>query len=83
MATISINIPDSLLIHMGGSIESITRESQYLLAAKLFEIGRISSGQAAETCDMNRIDFLLKVGQSGIAVTDLDKDELEWEIENA
>ncbi len=83
MATISIKIPDSLLITSGESIESISRESHYLLAVKLFEIGRISSGEAAGMCGMNRVDFLLKIGKTGIAVVDLDGEELEREIDNA
>ena len=83
MATISLKIPDSLIIHLGGTKESIVQESQYLLATKLFEIGRISSGQAADICGMNRIDFLLKLGKSGIPIADLDNDELDREIQNA
>lgn len=83
MTTISLKIPDSLLIHLGGTKESLTQESQYLLAVKLFEIGRISSGQAADMCGMNRIDFLLKLGKSGISVADLEGEELDREIQNA
>lgn len=44
------------------------REAKCLLALKLFELGRLSSGKAAEMCGMNRVDFILLVGRSGVPV---------------
>ena len=49
------------------------KEAKFLLAVKLFELGRLSSSRAAELCEMNRVDFLLRAGQSGTPVTDLDE----------
>lgn len=49
--------------------------------AKLFEMGRISSGRAAQICGMERIDFLFAVGKMGIPVIQLDEKELKREPE--
>lgn len=83
MVTLSINIPDSLFISMGGSLQEVTLETQFLLAMKLFEMGRISSGQASVMCGMDRISFIIKAGKARIPVVDLDESELQAEIENA
>lgn len=75
MATITIQLPDALLLKSGASLEDLSRESQILLAFKYFQTGRLTSGQAAEMCGLNRVDFLLAAGRKGIAVADLDEYE--------
>ena len=83
MATITLNIPDSVLIHRAISLEEITNETRFVLASHLYQKGYISSGVAAKMCEMNRIDFLLTLGRSGIPIVDLDGEELDREVENA
>ena len=83
MPTILLNIPDSFFIHRAVSFEEITKESQFAVASHLFQKGYLSSGAAAQMCNMNRTDFLLTIGRSGIPVADLDGEELDREIENA
>jgi predicted HTH domain antitoxin len=53
------------------------------LAVKFFEVGKLSSGQAARMCGMNRVDFLLELGRLGIPVADLSGAELQEELRNA
>ena len=65
------------------SVEDLARQSQFLLALKYFEVGRLTSGQAAEMCGMSRVDFLLTAGRQNIPVADLDQEELQQEIANA
>jgi predicted HTH domain antitoxin len=83
MKTIELQVPDSLLLNSSESVEDLTRTSQFLLAVKFFEIGRLSSGQAARMCGINRVDFLLELGRMGIPVADLTGSELEEELRNA
>lgn len=80
MKTISVNVPDVLLLRPGESLDGLTRKSQFLLAVKFFELGDLSSGQAAQMCGMNRINFLLDLSRMGIPVTDLNADELAEEV---
>jgi|GEM_PF-561670 len=72
MSTIQIEVPESALLSTGQSQEEFVREAKFLLALKLFELGRLSSGKAAEMCGMNRVDFILLAGRSGVPVADLD-----------
>jgi predicted HTH domain antitoxin len=83
MKIIELQLPDTLLLNAGGSLEDLTRTSQFLLAVKFFEVGKLSSGQAARMCGMNRVDFLLELGRMGIPVADLSGAELQEELRNA
>lgn len=80
MGVIHIDLPESVLLATGQSQEDFVREAKFLLALKLFELGRVSSGRAAEICEMPRIDFLLLAGRSGVPVADLDSEELDREF---
>ncbi|MFB1512683.1 MAG: UPF0175 family protein, partial [Thiocapsa sp. C3-sup] len=57
-----------------------TDEARFLLALKLFEQGRISSGKAAVLCGMGRVAFLLAAGRAGVPVVDLSGDDLDEEF---
>jgi predicted HTH domain antitoxin len=80
MSTITIEVPESVLLATGQSREAFTGEARFLLAAKLFELERLSSGKAAQLCGMAHPDFLLAVGQLGIPVVRLAGEELDREF---
>ena len=82
MRNLTIEIPESILLATGQSREDFIREAKFLLAAKLFELGRLSSGKAAQVCGMHRVDFLFAVAKMGIPVVQLDEEEIEREFES-
>ncbi len=47
MRTLAINYEDSLPFALGESPAAFEKEAVFLLALKLFELGRISAGKAA------------------------------------
>jgi hypothetical protein len=59
MKTVFVQLPESFVGTGGGSEEGLSRESQFLLALKLFELGRLSAKEAAAMCGVNVVDFLL------------------------
>ncbi|WP_367874231.1 UPF0175 family protein [Luteolibacter sp. Populi] len=79
-ATVEIPLPDSLLLH-SKDLASLEQRSRFLLAAKFFELGELSSGQAAEMSGLTRASFLLEAGRQGIPVAELSEDELATEFE--
>jgi predicted HTH domain antitoxin len=78
--SLTIQIPESVLLQSGASREALQREGQFWLALRFFQSGRLTSGQAATMCGMNRVDFLLAAGREGVPVEDLDGAELDREI---
>jgi predicted HTH domain antitoxin len=51
------------------------QEARMAMAAKLFEMKRISSGMAASLAGVNRVAFLLNLHRYGFAMIDLEEDE--------
>ena len=62
------------------SRDEVLREAKLLLALKLFEVGRLSSGKAAELCGMSRAEFLFASSRAGVPVAVLDDAELADEF---
>jgi len=58
--TLKISYPEDLPEALGETPEEFERELSFLVAAKLYELGRISSGLAAELAGMDRMWFLNK-----------------------
>lgn len=83
MASIQLDLPDSVLLATGQSPDEFAREAKFLLALKLFEVGRLSSGRAAELCELPRVEFLFRAGKMKVPVADLDREELERELMDA
>ena len=83
MHAVTIEIPENILLGSGQSREEFAREARLLLLAKLFELGRVSSGRAAEVCGMTRVEFLLSMGKLGVSLAQLDSDELKRELADA
>ena len=61
-------------------LASLQLRSRFLLAMKFFELGELSSGQAAEMCGISRVSFLFEAGKLGVPVAELSEDELSAEF---
>lgn len=77
--TVEIPVPKSLLMH-SKDLASLEQRTRRLLALKFFELGELSSGQAAEMCGMSRVAFLFEAGKDGIPVAELSDEELSAEF---
>jgi predicted HTH domain antitoxin len=59
------------------------RELRFLETAKLYELGRLSSGTAARLAEMDRVTFLHELERIGVPALNLQDEELEAEIQAA
>lgn len=57
--TVQMDIPERVLLAEKTDAQQFAREMQTLAAVKLYELGRLSSGQAAELAGVSRVEFLL------------------------
>lgn len=65
------------------SDREFARELRFLAAAKLYELGRLSSGKAARLAELDRRAFLRELERVGVPAINLREDELEAEIRAA
>ena len=63
MRQIVVNVPDQVLLAEKTDEAGFARELLMLAAVKLYELGRLSSGRAAELAGMARVAFLLNMGR--------------------
>jgi predicted HTH domain antitoxin len=81
--TLTIPYPEELLGEVGATPEAFEQELRFLVAAKLYELGRLSSGRAAELVGIPRVAFLHELGRYRISVFNYSQAELEREIQEA
>lgn len=82
MKSLSIKYPESVLATMNLSTEDFEKEAKLALAVKLFELGRLTSGQAAQLAEISRVTFLLACSRYGSPSVEWDDEELEAEFED-
>ena len=73
MKTLTLQIPDNL----------DEKDAKTLLAAKLYEKGSLSLGQAAEVAGYSKRDFMELLANYGVSVFEYSETELEKDILNA
>ncbi len=59
------------------------QEAKMAMAVKLFEMKRLSSGVAAKLAGVDRVTFLLNLHRYGVAMIDLDDEDLLMDLQNA
>ena len=79
------HIPDDakLLVTSGRSAEELEREFRLVLAVKLYELGRISLGQAAELAGRTKAEFMFELAPLGVSILNYGIDDLKNETHGA
>ena len=63
MRQILVEVPEYVLLAEKMDEADFARELCTLAALKLYELGRLSSGRAAELAGMSRVEFLMSLGR--------------------
>ena len=83
MNTLLVEYPECLPDSARLSRQEFEHTMRFALASKLFELGRVSSGQAAALVPCDRYSFLRSLHQVGVPALNWDADEFADEISNA
>ena len=71
-----IKYPEDVLLSLKESKEEFEEEARYLLALKLYELGKISSGKAATIAGLSRVAFLMRLRRYRVSPFQMDLDEI-------
>lgn len=77
MRQIVVNVPEKVLLAEKNDEAGFARELRVLAAVKLYELGRLSSGRAAELAGMARVEFLLELGKYKVFPLESELEDLE------
>jgi predicted HTH domain antitoxin len=80
---LTIEYPETFPDAVGRTREQFEQEARWAMAVKLFELQRLSSGMAAALLGVDRVTFLLKLGDYGVPMIDLSEEELLSDMANA
>jgi len=74
--SVTITYPEDLLLSLKENKDDFEKEAKYLLALKLYELGKISSGKAAKIAGLSRVNFLLRLGKYKVSPFQMGLDEI-------
>ena len=81
--SLTIDYGDEVLLVLGLSPDQFREEAKILIAVKLYEMGRLSTGAAAKFAGVPKPLFLTKLADYGVATFDLSDEELRRDMTHA
>ena len=82
MPTIQIELPDEVL-SLKETPEGLSRVIRMAAAAKLYELGKLSSGRAADLAGHPRVSFLQTLERYGVPIFEVNEEELAQGVHHA
>lgn len=78
---LQIKYPPGLELAVHMTKEELEWHIRLMAALKMFELGKVSSGKAAELAGISRVEFLETCGRYGVSVFNVPPGKIEKELE--
>jgi hypothetical protein len=82
-SVLTIDVPEEVLWALHQKPDEFTDEARLLLAVKLYESGRLSTGLAARLVGIPRSVFIFLSGRYGLSSVGVAPEEIEEDFANA
>jgi predicted HTH domain antitoxin len=83
MPKIQIELPDEVLLSLKERPEGLSRVIRMAAAAKLYELGKLSSGRAADLAGLRQVSFLQTLERYGVPIFEVTEEELAHDVRHA
>lgn len=80
---LTIPYPEDLLIALKESPEEFEAEARLLLAVKLYELERVTTGMAAQIAGISRVEFIFALRRFGLSPLSEELEEVAQDLANA
>jgi predicted HTH domain antitoxin len=80
MKQLQLDYPDDLATAIQLTSEELEEQIRLMAALKMFELGKLSSGKAAELAGLSRVQFLDACGRYRVPTFNYSADEVEGEL---
>ncbi len=78
--TITIDYPEGLETAVSTTRQEFEAQVRLMAALKMFELGKLSSGKAAQLAGISRVEFFEMCGRYQVPVINYTPEELEAEL---
>lgn len=83
MSQVTFSIPDEILVALKASPEAIASRIRFAASVKLYELGQLSSGAAAQLAGVPKPYFLSHLADYGVNTFELSEEEIAHDFKNA
>ena len=81
MAQVTLEYPDDLESAVQTTPEEMNAQIRLMAALKMFELGKMSAGKAAELAGLSRVEFLETCGRYRVSVFNYPLEDLKAELQ--
>ena len=83
MSQVTFSIPDEILVALKATPEVVASRIRFAASVKLYELGQLSSGSAAQLAGVPKPYFLSHLADYGVNAFDLSEEEIAHDFKNA
>lgn len=83
MSQVTFTIPDEIRLALKATPDDLASRIRFAASVKLYEMGQLSSGAAAQLAGVPKPYFLSHLADYGVNTFDLSEQELSHDLKNA
>ena len=81
MKTLTVTFPNDFELAVSTTSKELEAQVRLMAALKMFELGKLSSGKAAELAVMSRVEFFEMCGRYRVSIFNYSPEDLESELQ--